>query len=88
VPGEMKSFWADKDCSKELWDVNPTESEIVDLIDELINELKNDWSKWGDVSEWARKSMIRRLNKLRRLVKMPKRIDFKMSSRGNTLFLK
>ena len=69
------SFWADKDCSNKM--NNPTEEDITNLLDSMIKELKDDWSKWGDVSEWARESMIRRLRKVKKMVKMPKRIIFR-----------
>jgi len=30
----------------------------------LSEEIKNDWSKYGDLSDWVRKELIRKVKKL------------------------
>lgn len=54
------------------------EIDIFNEIDELINSIKNDWSKWGDVSDWTRREAISRLKKVKRMLKAPRIVDFKI----------
>jgi hypothetical protein len=42
---------------------------IKNEIDKIINSLKNDWSKWGDISESVREDTIKQLRKIKRRVK-------------------
>jgi len=42
---------------------------IKDKLNELIDSLKNDYSKWGDISEWVRSDTIKSLESIKRHLK-------------------
>ena len=54
------------------------EKDIFKEIDELIESLKNDWSKWGDISDWTRKDAINKLRKIKRMIRSPHIVDFNL----------
>ena len=41
----------------------------INELNELINSIKNDWSKWGDISEYVRTHTLNKLKRIRREVK-------------------
>jgi hypothetical protein len=55
-----------------------TQKQIVKEIDELQESIKNDWSKWGDISDWTREWAIKKLKKIKRMMKAPQIVDFKL----------
>jgi hypothetical protein len=57
--------------------MKPIKQEDIDKeIDYLINSIKNDWSKFGDLSEWVREDLIKRLKRIKRMIKSPQIISF------------
>ena len=55
------------------------EKDILVKIESLINEIKNDWSKYEPLSEWTRKGTINKLNKIKRMIKSLHIVGFKNS---------
>ena len=48
---------------------NIEKDKAIKLISEQINEIKNDYSKYGDLSEWVRTDLINTLLKIKQIIK-------------------
>lgn len=55
----------------------PTMNDIREELKVIINDLKFNYSAWGDASDTAREKLIRRLQKIRNILNKSLRIEFK-----------